>query len=62
MGIETIYGGLLVSKHIVDSFVSVYTPGLLTNGITNTFSPATTFDTFYFKNPTPFLLLTYGVW
>lgn len=40
-----------MSKYIVGSFSSTYTPGLLTSGITGMFSPATTFDTLYFKNP-----------
>jgi len=47
---------LLTSRHFVDSFGSIYTPGPLTNGITSMFSPVTTFDTFYFKNPDPFLV------
>ena len=47
---------LLAIRCVVDSFGSIYTPGLLTDDITNMFSPATTFDTFYFKNSDPFLV------
>ena len=47
---------VLTSKHVVDSFGSAYTPGFLTNDITNMFNAATTLDTFYFKNSNSFLI------
>jgi len=47
---------VLTSKHVVDSFGSLYTPGFLTNDVTNMFHAATTLDTFYFKNSNPFLI------
>jgi len=47
---------VLTSKHVVDSFGSLYTPGFLTNDLTNMFHAATTFDIFYFKSSDSFLI------
>jgi len=47
---------VLTSKHVVDSFGSLYTPGFLTNDVTNMFHAATTLDTFYFKNSNSLLI------
>jgi len=48
--------GLLTSTYVVDCFGKTCTPGFLTKDITNMLSPTTTFDTFDFKNPQPFLI------